>query len=220
VFRVHYAREERGIGGKRVWNSDTGNTRPARPNEEARAALLDLASQAVHHGAAAHCLILHGPIGSGKTTTARRLAQTLAAEGVAIGGVLAPRLVESGSTVGYAVEDLATGERRPLASLQGRGVPAGRYILSEDGLEFAHKAIERALSAVDVVFVDEVGRLELDGGGHAASVQAAIDRDTTCVLLVRSGLIDRVLERFGIAGALVLRVDRPVPESQSGSGVR
>ncbi len=206
---MDYARQEQGTRGKIVWgNGATGTRTPERSGLPA-SDLLKVILRALHRDREVPCLILHGPIASGKTSTAAHLARGLASAGISVGGILAPRLVEAGRTAGYAVEDLRTGERRPLASLYPPGVPAGRYFLADGALGFARDAVMRALDAVEVVFIDEVGRLELHGGGHAPGIAAALRREVLPVLLVRSSLIGRALSRFGIAHALVLAANRP-----------
>lgn len=168
--------------------------------------LVEAALRALHQAGDRPCLILHGPIASGKTQTAAHLARSLAEEGVSVGGILAPRIVKNGATAGYDVEDLGTGARRALASLSPPGVVAGRYFLSREGLDFARNALFRALDDTEVVFVDEVGRLELAGGGHAAAIRAALTRAILPVFVVRSSLVGETLARFEIERALALAI--------------
>lgn len=164
------------------------------------------------------CLILSGEIGAGKTQAADDLAAALKERGLAVGGVLSPRIVEDGQTVGYTVRDLATDEERPFASLRPPGVPVGRFFIAEEGLTFARGAIERAAGHGQVVFVDEVGRLELAGGGLAPALRILLRSAACPVLLVRSELVDAVLLTFAIARSEVFPVgqEAPVKKEQDG----
>ena len=143
-------------------------------------------------------LILSGEIGAGKTRTASYLATALKKRGLAVGGVLSPRIVRDGETVGYTVRDLATDEERPFAALTPPGVRVGKFFIAEEGLTFACGVIERAAAHAQVAFVDEVGRLELAGDGLASAVRILLDSTACPILLVRSVLVDAVVHTFAI----------------------
>jgi len=145
------------------------------------------------------CLILSGEIGAGKTVAAHHLVADLAERGVAVGGVLSPRIIRDGVTIGYAIRDLMSGEERPFASLDPPGVPVGKYYLADQGLAFARSAIERAIVSAQTVFVDEVGMLELAGNGLAPAVTMLLQSQGLPVLLVRSSLVEAVVRAFSIA---------------------
>ena len=140
-------------------------------------------------------LILSGGIGSGKTRTGEALAADLSRRGVSVGGVLCPRILEKGETVGYRARDLATGEERPFACLAPPGVPVGRFFVPESALAFACAAVERAVAA-RVAIVDEVGRWELAGGGLASAVRALLASPALPVLLVRDPFVNEVAKAF------------------------
>lgn len=151
-------------------------------------------------------ILLSGGIGDGKTSTAERLAKALKDEGIHVGGIVAPRRMAGEETVGYDVVDLATGERRPFATTSPPGLPAGRFHISPAGLAFAAQALRKATGAADVVFVDEVGRLELGGEGHAPAVRDLLASSSTAVLSVRETFLEEVVDAFGLAGATIVRV--------------
>jgi len=142
-------------------------------------------------------LILSGGIGSGKTRTAEALAADLSRRGVSVGGVLCPRILEKGETVGYRARDLATGEERPFACLAPPGVPIGRFFVPESALAFARAAVQRAVAG-RVAIIDEVGRWELAGGGLAPAVRTLLSSPTLPVLLVRDAFVDAVVATFAI----------------------
>jgi len=156
-----------------------------------------LSACAARRGSPAAVLIAAG-IGGGKTTAGFAIVKRLRAVGVSVGGVLAPRRLEGATTVGYDVLDVATGVRRMLAELGPGDLRAGRFRLDRDGLAFAHRVIEQASGRDAVVIVDEVGRLELSGRGHAPAVRGLIASTSLPLLLVRDTLVDEVVERFSI----------------------
>jgi len=156
------------------------------------------------------CLILSGKIGVGKTRTAECLAASLKRQGLAVGGILSPRIVQDGETVGYTVRDLATDEERPFAALTPPGVRVGKFFIVEEGLAFACGAIERAAEYAQVVFVDEVGRLELAGGGLASAVRVLLRSAACPILLVRSTFVDVVARTFVVAPVRKLAVQQEI----------
>jgi len=144
-------------------------------------------------------LILCGGIGEGKTSAATHLVEALRAQGVAAGGILAPRVVDGGTTVAYQVLDVASGKRQLLLDSRPPGVAVGRFYLRSEGVRFARGAIDRAVASRRLVVIDEVGRLELGGGGHAAALRAARAAGAPLVLTVRTPFVARVVERFALA---------------------
>lgn len=154
------------------------------------------------------CIILCGEVGAGKTHSAEYLAAILKKRGFAVGGVLSPRVVQDGETVGYMARDLATGEERPFARVVPPGLPVGRFFIVAEGLIFARSAVEQAIATAQVVFVDEVGRLELAGDGLASAVRALLNSQALPVLLVRSTFVDAVVCTFGIARFEALPIEQ------------
>lgn len=158
------------------------------------------------------CIIIHGEIGAGKTRLAKQLVAALIERGIKTGGVLSPRILDGDETIGYTIHDLATGEERPFVRLTPPGIPIGKFYLTEDGLALARAAIERATRSTQVVFVDEVGRLECDGKGHAPAVRTLLRSQALPILLVRSAFVERVVETFGIARYELFPVESGLPD--------
>jgi len=144
-------------------------------------------------------VVISGGVGSGKTKAAEALAQGLKAHGVLVGGVVAPRVLGNGETIGYQIRDLGTGEARPFATLEPPGTAVGRFFVDGPSLRFALAAIERGARDAQVVFVDEVGRWELSGGGLAPAVRTLLHSEALPILLVRSELASAVVEAFALA---------------------
>jgi len=166
-------------------------------------------------------VLLVGGIESGKTATGLRLLSLLRQSDVRAGGFLAPRVLEEDKTIGYSLIDLASNTTHPFAGLKPGDVSVGRFFISEQGLAMADHAVSTALREAQVVFVDEVGRLELEGGGHAPAVRKILTSNVIPILLVREELVDDVVQQFGIAAPVVFRVDKALDASVAGpAGVR
>ncbi len=139
-----------------------------------------------------HCpgLIITGPIGSGKTQTVSGVAEELRAQSISVGGVVSPRVLEYGLTTGYIVRDLLSGEERRLCTENPPGIRFRRFYFSPTALEFANAAVARAGHEADVVVVDEVGPLELGGGGMAPGVQKVLHSGAFLIMCVRPWLVE------------------------------
>jgi nucleoside-triphosphatase THEP1 len=120
--------------------------------------------------------LLIGDHHQGKTTTARRLAERARAIGVSVGGIIQPAVHEQGTCIGYDVLDLACGKSIRLAIIGEGGVEqAGRFQFLPDGLAFGKAAILCALREnPELIILDEVGPLELSGGGWARELDQLV----------------------------------------------
>jgi len=151
-------------------------------------------------------VIVAGGIGVGKTVAGLRLAQRLRQNGIIVGGVLAPRLLEQGETTGYNVLDLLTGEDAAFARSDPPGRLMGRFYVRPAGLSFAQRALRSGTERAAVVFVDEVGRWELAGDGHAAALADVLRSRAVPVLFVRAELVAAVVEGLSLQSAHVVRL--------------
>ncbi|MGY4706467.1 nucleoside-triphosphatase [Candidatus Bipolaricaulota sp. J31] len=154
-------------------------------------------------------LVIAGPVGAGKTRAAEALARYITARGHRVGGVVSPRTLRRGETVGYRVRDLATGEERPLCALTPPGLRFGRFYFAREGLEFAREAIIRAAREAEFVVVDEVGPLELEGHGFAPGIVEARASGKPLAITARPRLVDAVLDWLGVLeGTRIIELPR------------
>ena len=149
-------------------------------------------------------LVVTGEVGCGKTTWCARYLDRLTGHGVSAGGILCLAVFEVGTKTGYDVKDLRTGKTavfariNPLEGFPGKMV--GKYLISDDGLAFAQQAIWEAVeTSCDVVFIDEMGHLELIGRGLADSAKDAYNRAFNTVSVVRKTLLPAFLCSFASA---------------------
>ncbi len=156
-------------------------------------------------------MLVTAAVGGGKTNALVALAEALLKAGHSVSGIVAPRQLAAGLTVGYDVCDLSTGQQAPLARLQPPGTRVGRYYLRPEGLELAAQAIRSGLARAEVVILDEVGPAELGGQGHAAALEELLSGPALPVLAVRSSLLQPVAVAFDLQPAPVYWVGVPGP---------
>lgn len=142
--------------------------------------------------------ILSGPVRSGKTT---RLGEWAGRHGD-VGGVLSPDGAD-----GRVFVDLATGETMAMEpALPGEDTLAiGRFRFRAAAFDWANRRIiHGARTGVGTLVIDEIGPLELGGGGLLAGLRAALDgRSGRLVLVVREALVADVVRAFGLDQAAV-----------------
>lgn len=185
-------------------------------------------------------ILITGPVNGGKTTYAESFAHGRLAEGFSVRGVLSRAAYRGTVKISYSFEEFPAGARalyavrrtpdRPgIEDLRGderhldrpdigdsddeRSGALARWKFLEQGFRFAGEVLERSAGA-EYVLVDEVGPLELEGGGLRGPVERLIRaRIGTPVLTVRDRLLDRVralLEELGAAPGTVriIRIGR------------
>jgi len=158
--------------------------------------------------------ILTGTVNSGKTTTLDRWITEYRSEGIQPRGILSPAIFRGGKKISYDVWDLGSDARLPLASEEAleKGERFGRFRFFERGLQLGRQAISKLDEKTKLGVVDEVGPLELAGGGWSDSLRTAISLPPEkLILVVRSHLVDEVAEYFGIDRFQVLTTDSDRP---------
>ncbi|MEJ2207452.1 MAG: nucleoside-triphosphatase [Anaerolineae bacterium] len=156
--------------------------------------------------------LLAGPVGVGKTTVAERVAGLALRRGLTCGGLLAPALVSAcGQKAGIWGMDLGGGDRRLLARTdRDLGGPAmGPYSFDAAALEWATGVVAGAMGACDLLFVDEIGKLELWQGRGLAPIlpRLAAGEARRALVLVRESLLDELQARLPAVETVIFRVD-------------
>jgi nucleoside-triphosphatase THEP1 len=157
--------------------------------------------------------ILSGAQGTGKTSLLATLVPAMRKEGMVVGGICAPVVHLQGKRVGYDIEDIRTGVRSPLCRLAGVTLlpDVGRFRFLPDGFSAGRRALEiDPAHAPDVLIIDEVGPLELDGKGWADSLETTLPSfPGVIILVVRSELVPQVLDRWQIHPAAIWKMSEP-----------
>jgi nucleoside-triphosphatase THEP1 len=130
-------------------------------------------------------LVLSGPVHAGKTTFLERVLPLWRARGLACAGFLSPAVTDEAGETGYDLVEIGSGRRRPY--LRRRAEPGaeriGPYVFVPAALERA-RAIIRESGPSRLLVVDEVGPLELRGGGLWPALRGALAAHWPALLLV------------------------------------
>lgn len=156
-------------------------------------------------------VVLTGKSGSGKTSLAQAVVEALRRKGIPVCGILAPGYWEAGQRSGFDIVDLSAGRRTRLAfreanPKQGAVVP---FSFDPEGLKLGRAALRpESWPAGGVMFVDEVGPLELRGGGWANALdQLTANQNGPLVLVIREALVDQVTARWLKRAPYVVKPD-------------
>jgi nucleoside-triphosphatase THEP1 len=140
-------------------------------------------------------IVITGAIGIGKTTVCEKVIKIVQSSGYSCGGVLTYK-AEHGSLIAL---DIQTGEGAILASADNTfgGPRTPRYSFNPEAMKFGIRAINKALDS-DVLIIDELGHLELDGEGFAKSLELVkTGKVRNAILVIRKRLLPDFLARLG-----------------------
>ncbi len=158
-------------------------------------------------------VVLSGPLHSGKTNFLRRALARWQERGHQVSGYLSIA-VSGDSGTEYDLLDLRDGRLRPF--LVRKPLPGAE---SYGPFYFVPEALEQARSIIaaarpeELLVVDEVGPLELAGGGVWRELQAVVSRPGLRVLVVvREDILEEVVARLGPAGVMTFDIKDPSAE--------
>lgn len=147
-------------------------------------------------------LIITGPKGAGKSAHLLRLAEALKKQGKTLGGVISRGLWKDGEREGYEIVSPADGVSRTLCARTAPAeaeaedlLPFCSYYFLRSAFAEGNRWIAEGLAA-DVVFIDEVGNLELSGEGW--NVAPALTASAVAVLSVREDAAPKLEAVWGI----------------------
>ncbi len=160
--------------------------------------------------------ILTGEPGSGKTTFLLQLIEELKGEAVSLAGFAAVSVPSVGPSKDYHILDLASGKTLPLASRRQTAgwEPTGIFFFNPEALHMGINILNGPQSMdCDLFIVDEIGPFELQGKIWAESLTRLLSKRSGCILMVvRTALVEKVLENWHIEGAAIIDIRHTKPE--------
>ncbi len=171
---------------------------------------LSIIENAFHSGG--NVFILTGDKRSGKTSFLSDCLQTLKKENIRVGGILSPAVHDGTTRIGFDVMDILSQTRVPLCRTTHNpdNIKLGDYYFHPNGIRFGNNALSlNGIGSCELVIIDEVGPLELDGKGWAESLDKIIPELTSPLLIVvRESLIKAVSNRWDFTPAIVWKYRR------------
>jgi nucleoside-triphosphatase THEP1 len=128
-------------------------------------------------------ILLTGPRFCGKSLFVENLLPVLLENGLSVTGFFQRGVFDGGGDkAGYDLVSVQNAESVPLAH---RASPNSPWEFNEQAFDRAAEMIE---DGADVIILDEIGPLELSGGGHAKTLQNALVAQSALVIVVREEL--------------------------------
>jgi len=154
--------------------------------------------------------ILTGEKHEGKTTFAIALAEGLKRKGIVTGGFVAPGKFENNRRSAFDIIDLKTGKEKPLCSIHHKtGEAIGPFRFDPSGQQFGNQILSpENLDEIDIIFIDEIGPLELKGQGWAPAIDKLMyDPGRTHIWIIRKGLVEEAIQKWGLMDVQVVDIN-------------
>lgn len=158
--------------------------------------------------------IVAGNQREGKTTFLKQVIEKLNENQVKVEGFIAEGIDHDGIRMGFKLINVSSGKGMVLCNINGNAEweKTGKYYFNPDGLKFG-KNILKKLSANTIVVIDEIGPLEMEGGGWADSIQKILAKyDNTMIWVVRRNLTEQIIQSFDLNNVSILDISKYSPE--------
>jgi nucleoside-triphosphatase THEP1 len=134
--------------------------------------------------------VLTGPVHAGKTTFLKEFLERPRESRPRINGVLSLARFEGNRRIGYDAWNLLTSEFYPLFRKfpEPEWTRVGSYGVVPEGMRRARAAVSR-FRGCDLTVIDEIGPLELRGGGFWPCVKILRDRRRRLLAVIREDLL-------------------------------
>jgi nucleoside-triphosphatase THEP1 len=162
-------------------------------------------------------LVVSGKVHGGKTTFVSRLTEVLKSDQLSLAGFICTGSFSGGRRSAYTLVDLDDGTTVPFATIGERDgwIRFRRFCFNPEAVKEGERIIRKGIEkGVDLVVLDEVGPLELEGGGWSPLLGFLEKQHSTMQLWVaREGLLEDISHRWSIPRENVYRVDERAGEA-------
>jgi nucleoside-triphosphatase THEP1 len=136
--------------------------------------------------------LITGPSRTGKSSLGYKILQYIQDRGFSAGGVITLQnsarwfyLIQSRKKVPFEATD------------EEQSVEIGKFQISKPNLEYAISHIKDAKD-LDFLFIDEIGILEMNGGGYFPVLEMSVSRAYGNIFIVRESIFDIFKTRFNL----------------------
>ena len=138
-------------------------------------------------------VVITGQVDSGKTTFLLNILPALNMKGE-VQGVCSPKSFFEGNFIGYDLLDISANKKFPFIRLQPEPdwVKLGKFHFNPEIIERGNEIIRQADKA-DILIIDEIGPLELNGSGFRPGLEHCFDNFRgTLIIVSRIDLINDI----------------------------
>jgi len=138
-------------------------------------------------------IFLTGKPGSGKTALLKDIVEEL---DIDFCGFLTPEMREDGKRKGFHIEDIITGDRGVLASIDiEKGPSVSKYRVNLEGLKMFSEKVEEDIEDTEGIAIDEIGAMELHSDNFKKMLDKAIESDSLLIATLHTNLVDKFQDR-------------------------
>jgi nucleoside-triphosphatase len=158
-------------------------------------------------------VVLTGLNQSGKSTLLTGLVHSLKEKGLKVAGIIAKGLWTGDMRSGFDLVDLTDGSVAPLSrrTSDGKLIHGIPFVFFEEGLASGLLALspDRCAGA-DVVIIDEVGFLELQGYGWSEALDPLLNMDGPVqVWVIRRNCLEPACHKWGLGDVEIITAEEP-----------
>ncbi len=134
--------------------------------------------------------LITGPSRAGKSTLSYKILEHIQDRGFSAGGVIT---LQNSSRWFYLIQ---SGERLRFEAFNDEPVvKIGKFYISKTNLEQAIQHIKDARN-LDFLFIDEIGILEMNGGGYFPVLKSSLSRTRGNIFIVRESIFEDFKRKF------------------------
>lgn len=161
--------------------------------------------------------VITAGVGSGKTTAASDIIQSLQKKGIRCKGFLSIGTTAEGVRSGFRLLDIHTTESVILCdtTYQEGWEPTGKYYFNPEALSFGNNLLNPAnLQETDLIVIDEIGPMELNNHGWAESIRELCHTlQTPQLWIVRESLVKQVVRKWSVGDIYVFHLNQDHPDA-------
>jgi len=155
-------------------------------------------------------VIITGEIHLGKTTFAQKIVADLLEQNIRIAGFLSIGINENGIRTGFNLVDIGSSRQIELCSdkKNEKRLKFGRYYFNSDAISLGNEILNaNNLSDKQLIVIDEVGNLELNGQCWSNAIENITRSNTVPQLwIVRKSLLQKISRRWNIGNAYIFDI--------------
>ncbi|MFP4116516.1 MAG: NTPase [Candidatus Aenigmatarchaeota archaeon] len=138
-------------------------------------------------------IFLTGKPGSGKTTLLKEIVEDLDEE---FCGFTTPEIREDGERTGFHIEDIKTGDKGVLASVDIENGPSvSKYKVNLEALKMFSEKVLEDMGGGDSIAIDEIGVMELYSDNFEEMLDKAIDSEKLLIATLHRNLVERFQDK-------------------------
>ncbi|MBE0676069.1 MAG: DUF2478 domain-containing protein [Bacteroidales bacterium] len=172
------------------------------------------------HAARPDIFIITGERQQGKTMFLKEMVSILTAHGISVSGFVSEGIHTDTGREGFMLRDIQGTRSAELCRTDDRfnGIKQGRYYFNPDAIKLGSDILGSTInSETRMVVIDEVGPLEISGGGWYAAIGNLTSASTAVqVWSVRKSLAEKAARRWNVGNVIIFDISLITPDEAAG----